>query len=385
MAIYHFHASMVSRNKGQTATAACAYRAGTKIRDRKTGLSFNYSKKKHIAHLKILAPKNSPKWVFSRTKLWNSVEMVEKRKDAQVARELQISLPKELSLGQQVELIEHYCQKQFVEKGMVADIAIHNNPGNPHAHVMLTTRQIDENGFGKKQREWNDKELLEQWRSEWALAANESLGRAGFTETIDHRSLEVQQQEAKLLEDQRSTFDTDKEEKMADNISTTSNTTPGGPCLIRMSTKPNPVLDQIAISRMKTMMYWSMLALLFDEPNLSRDKNEEDDHDEGADWFRFITIAVLGAIIQDHGNFLLCQSGNQQEITMALQVANLKGWKSFHMEGPEQFCEEVFKAAIQAGFQVEKLSGYQPTQKMLDWVKESQAQPKQTTRMKVGG
>ena len=148
----------------------------------------------------ILAPEGSPEWTKDRGQLWNQVEAAEIRKDSQLAREMDIALPVELSRVQQKDLIKGFVQEQFVQKGMVADVAIHQGVGefseNPHAHVMLTMREIHEEGFGKKVREWNDRAMLGGWREQWARAANRELERAGLEERIDHRRLEVQKDEA---------------------------------------------------------------------------------------------------------------------------------------------------------------------------------------------
>lgn len=188
MAIYHFSAQVMSRSKGQSSVAASAYRSGDKLHDERTGENKYYAREVKPEN-EILAPENAPNWVYNREKLWNAVEKVEVRKDAQVAREINIALPHELSNEQQKELVREYVKDQFVNQGMVADIAIHrDDKNNPHAHVMLTTRHITNEGFGNKNREWNDKQQLEIWRSEWAKYANQSLEKAGFQERIDHRS-----------------------------------------------------------------------------------------------------------------------------------------------------------------------------------------------------
>ncbi|MFH9561850.1 MobQ family relaxase, partial [Streptomyces globisporus] len=137
----------------------------------------------------ILAPENSPVWVKNREILWNEIERSEKRKNSQLAREINIALPKELSNQQQTELIKGYIQDQFVDKGMVADIAIHrDDSNNPHAHIMLTTREISEEGFTTKNRDWNKKELLEQWREQWSEYANKALEQSNIKERITHKS-----------------------------------------------------------------------------------------------------------------------------------------------------------------------------------------------------
>ncbi|MCM0627527.1 MobA/MobL family protein, partial [Lysinibacillus sp. OL1_EC] len=133
-----------------------------------------------------------PEWVQDRNRLWNEVEKSETRKNSQLAREINVALPRELSNEQQTELIKNYVQTEFVNKGMVADIAIHrDDKENPHAHVMMTTREISEEGFTVKNRDWNDRELLNQWREQWADHANKALEKEGIQERISHLSHEA--------------------------------------------------------------------------------------------------------------------------------------------------------------------------------------------------
>jgi hypothetical protein len=190
MAIYHFSAQVISRGRGQSAVASASYRSGDRLLDERTGEEKYYRRNVHPDAM-IFAPTDSPKWVYDRERLWNEVESAEKRKDSQLAREINVALPKELSYESQKELITHYVQKEFVEKGMIADVAIHyDDPANPHAHVMLTTRTITAEGFGSKNRDWNQKELLTEWREQWAEYANQSLVKAQRPERISHRSHE---------------------------------------------------------------------------------------------------------------------------------------------------------------------------------------------------
>lgn len=194
MAIYHYSVQLISRSKGQSAIAAAAYRAGVKLHDDRTGLSHDYSRKARVAHTEILAPENAPEWVGDREQLWNRVEAAEKRKDAQVAREVNLALPKELTLEQNLELLRGFVQEQFVNQGMVADMAVHWLDENPHAHIMLTTRSLDvESGeFGRKNREWNRKDLLETQRQAWAVHSNQALAKTGSKAQVDHRRLTAQ-------------------------------------------------------------------------------------------------------------------------------------------------------------------------------------------------
>ena len=194
MAIYYFNASVVSRSSGRSATASAAYRAAERIVDLRTGEIHDYRKKKGVDETLILAPNNVPDWVGDRAKLWNEVERIERRKDSQVAREIKLAIPVELNRTQQIELVKEFATEQFVSKGMVADISFHElSSHNPHAHIMLTMREIDEQGFNqKKNRDWNKRELLEKQREAWAVTANLALEKAGVTEAIDHRTLEAQ-------------------------------------------------------------------------------------------------------------------------------------------------------------------------------------------------
>lgn len=204
VAIYHFSAQFISRGKGQSAIAAAAYRSGEKLFSERYGKVNEYKRKsKPVAF--ILAPKNAPEWVTDREKLWNKVEEKERQKNAQLAREINIALPKELSFEEQEKLTKDFCQKVFVDDGMVADVSIHHDdPNNPHFHVMLTLRSFDENGEfqakvkkiktedGKSIRteltDWNSREKFSFWREQWAIFVNESLKKNGIDETISHKS-----------------------------------------------------------------------------------------------------------------------------------------------------------------------------------------------------
>ena len=201
MAIYHLRATMISRSTGRSATGAAAYRSSERIHDERTGLSFDYRARSGVEHVEILAPERSPEWVQDRAALWNAVERAETRKNSQVAREIRVALPAELDRDQRIALVRDFCQRSFVDRGMVADIALHA-PGregderNHHAHILLTTREIGPEGFTTKNRDWNAKELLEDWREAWARDSNHALERCGHEARIDHRTLEAQREEA---------------------------------------------------------------------------------------------------------------------------------------------------------------------------------------------
>lgn len=199
MANYHFNAKIIGRSQGRSATGSAAYRAGVDLVDRTTGLRFDYTRKQGIDGAEILAPANAPPWCSDRSELWNRVEESEKRKDAQVCREVEFSLPVELTRDEMKELAREFVRSQFVSQGMVADVAFHHlDSHNPHAHVLLTMRTLspDGAGFGNKERAWNDKALLETWREQWASHANAALAKTGHGVRIDHRTLAEQAHDA---------------------------------------------------------------------------------------------------------------------------------------------------------------------------------------------
>lgn len=194
----HLSAKIMGRSAsrtsgGRNAVAAAAYRAGENLQDEKTGQVFNYSRRKNVVATRIIAPHGAPEWVRDRSQLWNEVEAKEKRKDAQVARELEISIPWELPARTRQALVWQFCRKHFAQQGMVADIALHapreNEGRNHHAHVMLTTRKLDNEGFGLKNRDWNEHDLVEKWKDDWVSMCNRALDAHGIDVRLDRRSI----------------------------------------------------------------------------------------------------------------------------------------------------------------------------------------------------
>jgi MobA/MobL family protein len=232
---------VVSRGLGRAArtggatrrsvVAAAAYRSGERLFDTTQGKWFEFDKPDVIFKELMFPEGRKPPW--DRQTLWNLVERAEKRRDAQLAREVELTLPRELSVDQQIALVRSFVRDQFVSKGMVADYAIHRPDASdgreqPHAHVLLTLRRLDPNsetGFAAtKERDWNEREdvakavaearkrfndtgtpqheaVLEAaeslrnvniWRERWAGYANRSLETAGSAARIDHRTLEAQ-------------------------------------------------------------------------------------------------------------------------------------------------------------------------------------------------
>lgn len=221
MAIYHLSIKIISRGKGKSAVAASAYRSGEKIKNEYDGIVHDFTRKGGIAHTEILLPQNAPQEFSDRGTLWNSVEKIEKSKNSQLAREIEVALPQELDREKQIELVREYVKENFVKVGMCADIALHDkNDGNPHAHILLTMRPfnedktwgakskkeyiLDENGEKVKLKngnyktrkinttDWNEQDKAEEWRKAWADITNKYLEENNIQEKVDHRSYQRQ-------------------------------------------------------------------------------------------------------------------------------------------------------------------------------------------------
>jgi Ti-type conjugative transfer relaxase TraA len=197
MAIYHLHVKVIGRKSGSSAVASAAYRSGSRLRDERLDRSHDFSAKRGVVHSEVMLPENAPEPWSDRERLWNDVEAFEVRKDAQLAREVEFALPREMTQAEGIELARDFVQAEFVDQGMIADLNVHWDIGEdgmpkPHAHVMLTMRAVDENGFDQKVREWNRTEMVERWRERWAELANERLAELDIDARIDHRSLERQ-------------------------------------------------------------------------------------------------------------------------------------------------------------------------------------------------
>ncbi|WP_267350651.1 Ti-type conjugative transfer relaxase TraA, partial [Sphingomonas sp. GM_Shp_2] len=197
MAIYHFSAKVVSRGNGSSAVAAAAYRSASALQDDRLGRVHDFSNKAGVIHSEVMLPEGAPERLSDRTVLWNEAERGEKRKDAQLAREVEFSIPREMTKEQGVSLARDFVREQFVKRGMVADLNVHwdkakDGSPKPHAHIMMTMREVDGDGFGKKVRDWNATALLQHWREAWAAHVNERMAELGLEARIDHRSYEVQ-------------------------------------------------------------------------------------------------------------------------------------------------------------------------------------------------
>ncbi|MGH1558129.1 Ti-type conjugative transfer relaxase TraA [Caulobacter segnis] len=197
MAIYHFSVKVISRATGASAVASAAYRSASRLHDERLDRDHDFTGKSGVVHSEIMLPDGAPDQLSDRATLWNTVEAGEKRKDAQLSREVEFAIPREMDQAQGLELARDFVQREMVDRGMVADLNVHWDIGadglaKPHAHVMLSMREVGEEGFGAKVRDWNRTELVEHWREAWADHVNERLAQLDIDTRIDHRSLEDQ-------------------------------------------------------------------------------------------------------------------------------------------------------------------------------------------------
>jgi len=201
-------AKIVSRTQGKSVVNSAAYISRSRLTSDELGLTFDYTSKQSSPCLssKIYAPKWAD-WTLDRSTLWNKVEQRETHKKAQFARLIELNLPHQLSPESRASTLEAFVKIHFISLGMVADVNIHSpdikgDPRNHHAHILLTLRGVDANGFvGNKIREWNKKSVLEGWREMWALSCSKSLESAGFTQEAEqwrhgHLTLKDQQNAA---------------------------------------------------------------------------------------------------------------------------------------------------------------------------------------------
>lgn len=187
MAVYHFKKSYFSRRKGNSACERAAYRCGEKITDYYYGEVYDYRRKSGVVYSKVFLPEGVPEELKNRSILWSAVEMREHRKDARLSTELELALPVELSLEEQITLLTEFVSDNFISLELIADVNIHNkSDGNPHAHIMLTTRPINRGEFGNKNRDIDKKAVLESWRHKWAKIQNREFQKKGLICRVTH-------------------------------------------------------------------------------------------------------------------------------------------------------------------------------------------------------
>lgn len=219
MDVVSCHVEILSRAKGRSAVQMAAYCAREKLANEYNGKLYDHTERGDLVYQTILLPYYAPKKFRNREVLWNAVEQIEKSKNAQLARTVMLALPKELNQETHIEMVCQYVKEQFVSRGMCADVSIHDKgDGNPHVHIMLTTRSLykdgswmpkqlrnyllDEDGnrirdpktqkylLGKsiKANDWDDRSRIEEWRKAWAEICNQQYALHGKDKRVSHKS-----------------------------------------------------------------------------------------------------------------------------------------------------------------------------------------------------
>ncbi len=396
MATYRLSAKLISRASGQSSTAAAAYRAAERIHDERTGEVFDYTRRSDVLDRAILAPEGAPAW--TRELLWNAVEAAERRKDAQLAREVQVSLPHELSTDAHRALLHAFVREQFVDRGMLADVTIHaphrgGDQRNTHAHIMLTTRELAGDGFGKKNRDWNDRTVLDEWRVQWERHLNRALERAQVADRVDHRSYAARGMDreaepkqgpvaTKMLREGRSSFAADDrrrvQERNAERERLRDDARRVAEDLREEERRHEAERQQHAESEQRRRR---------DAERLERERRETERPGIGApdvpSWQRWREEVLSEAYAQkmagsqlarfwhiertrdglafenargrfeDHGHLITARDGNDLEIRGMLDLAAVKGWTELQITGSEEFKRQGMAAALERGFTID--------------------------------
>lgn len=199
MALYSCSISNIKRSDGRSSVAKAAYNSRSKLEDLRTGNIYNYSQKEDLGFSEIIIPKNAPEWANERQQLWSKNELANKRRDARVAKEILVALPRELDTNEQLNLVRKFVAENLTPLGVVADVNAHElDPSrlppeeradwNPHAHILISTQHIENGEFGRKITELNQKDFVLRLRESWANQTNKALEAAGSMKRVDHRS-----------------------------------------------------------------------------------------------------------------------------------------------------------------------------------------------------
>lgn len=369
MAIYHLSVKPLSRSAGRSSAAAAAYRSASRITDERTGEIFDFTKKRGVEQAEIVLPAGGT-WQPSRSELWNSAEAAEKRKDACVAREHEVALPKELSSAQRLALAREYSQDLADRHGCAVDFAIHQPrddaaPGaeNWHAHVLCTTRVVDGNGLGQKcDREKAGRKRTEDLkfeRQQWESICNKHLAAAGFAEQVDCRSLAAQGIEKRpgehngpavsaMRRSQRSSRRADDQQRHHQEAEQA----------VAQRQAAETARDQATSERLRRRLAREPNRLHGESPGnryARLDGLTCEDRQNGRSVWRFKPQpgTSLGAVaIVDHGDSISLPKTSDSRIGAAVALAKEKGWAGVVLTGSDEFKRKMTKASFEAGLTV---------------------------------
>lgn len=365
--IYHLSLKPISRSAGRASTAAAAYRSAALIVDERTGQVFDFTRKQGVVHSQVVMPPGC-NWSPSRSELWNSAELAERRKDACVAREHEVALPRELNDAQRLALAHAYAAELATRHGCAVDFALHaprsdarGGEENWHAHFMCTTRKAGDQGLGEKcDRERagrNRKEDLQAERQRWEKICNEHLEAAGLKVFIDCRSL--------------------ADQGVADR-SPAKHLGPTGAAIERKNRQPRRSEDlkkevnarrqqrrtaqQVEAARAAEASARLRRRLTREPSRLYGGEGKSPSEFLRLDGLQFETrngrtvwmFAKTGiAAVVDHGDSLSITRLSDSRVGAAIQIAKMKGWDSLVLTGSDEFIRKAARAALNAGLRIE--------------------------------
>jgi hypothetical protein len=199
---------IIGRSKGRSVVNSAAYISRLKLKDNQLDKTFDYRKgRSHALYSEVFIPFNAPEWMRDIEQLWNEVQYIENRSNSQFARQVELNLPNELPLDEQIYTLKNYIEKTFTNQGMIVHVVLHEpdkkgDTRNYHAHFLITMRRVNELGFtGNKVREWNARSMLLTWRENWALECARTLEYIGLYQEAKrweygHLTLDKQYQKA---------------------------------------------------------------------------------------------------------------------------------------------------------------------------------------------
>jgi hypothetical protein len=376
VAIFHLKADVICRSHGRSVVAAAAYRAGQILRDERQGITFNFSRRRHVAWAEIMAPVGAPKWVNDRLQLWNVVERQERRRDSQLAREVLIALPHELSRAQQIALVKHFVRREFVSHGLVVDMCVHENPTNVHAHLLVSMRRLEGEGFGNKCRELNSRDYLKNMRERWARSVNAFLMVDGHEARVDHRRRSIHEASTST------SSITPKEKSMTTHNATQSpveQRPKPGPFTWGSTRGPQPGVKPITFNGVQCFGD-EVRPELFDHlEECLREVLRRIYPGE----VQVTYDAKLGVYTAHHEGIevakvtkdkIVCASDSDDAVRLCVEAAIELGWKRIRFHGSEDFRRRAYEEALRRGYGPADIDGYSPPSNGLALVPTSTSQ-----------
>lgn len=360
MAIFHLKMQVLCRSHGRSLIASAAYRAGVRLHDEWQGLIFDYRRRKHVGFTKIYLPVDAPAFMSDREKLWNFAQAREKRKDSQLAREMHVALPLELTKDQRTQLIERYIRREFVSRGLVVDCCIHDNPSNPHAHLIVSMRRVTPDGFSDKCREMNGRDYLQNLRERWSRSVNAFLMARGHSSRIDHRS----------NADKDAAANTKPHNNKENHMATTKpKTAPAAftfphlqhrPAQYRANRKAPEENSILPIQgEVRPEIFGGLLRYL-EELLRQHFQGEEFSVVYDTKTKTYLTSVDGAPRITVASDKITCMTGNDEEVRMCIQAGRDLGWTRIRLTGSEDFKRRAYDEALRCGYAPNEVSGYTP-------------------------